>query len=237
MIMLVLAGGFGTRLSSVVSDVPKAMAPINGVPLLKLQLDNWIMQGQADFVFLLHHRASLIIDFLEKLIPLLDREINIQWIVEKSPLGTGGSIANAIFELNLRENVLIANADTWLDCGIQALSEANFAQIGVVKVKDTSRYGLVEFDYKGNVTEFSEKKAILKSDLEGIINAGIYKLPASVLRKYKGQIFSLENDVLPVLAHKGLLHAVTLKSSFFDIGVPIDYYQFCDWHKISKKEG
>ena len=54
--MLVLAGGFGTRLKDAVSDVPKPMAPINGVPLLQLQLDHWIIQGQRSFIFLLYHQ-------------------------------------------------------------------------------------------------------------------------------------------------------------------------------------
>ena len=63
--MFVLAGGYGTRLLGAVSDVPKPMAPINGVPFLKLQLDNWIQQGQNSFVFLLHHQAELIITFLK----------------------------------------------------------------------------------------------------------------------------------------------------------------------------
>ena len=54
--MLVLAGGFGKRLKDVVNDVPKPMAPINGIPLLKLQLDHWILQGQRSFIFLLYHQ-------------------------------------------------------------------------------------------------------------------------------------------------------------------------------------
>ena len=62
--MLVLAGGFGKRLQSVVSSVPKPMAPINGVPLLQLQLDHWVNQGQRSFIFLLHHQSQIIIDFL-----------------------------------------------------------------------------------------------------------------------------------------------------------------------------
>ena len=54
--MLVLAGGFGTRLKDIVNDVPKPMAPINGIPMLQLLLDHWILQGQRSFIFLLYHQ-------------------------------------------------------------------------------------------------------------------------------------------------------------------------------------
>ena len=94
--MLVLAGGFGTRLQSVVSSVPKPMAPINGVPLLQLQLDHWINQGQRSFIFLLHHQSEKIINFLIHRSQYYGSEVSIEWIVEDVPLGTGGSVSNAI---------------------------------------------------------------------------------------------------------------------------------------------
>ena len=117
--MLILAGGFGTRLKSAVSDVPKPLAPINGVPLLQLQLQHWIDQGQRSFVFLLHHQADLIIDLLVKQSHYFGGAVNIDWIVENRPLGTGGSVANAIDKFALTGFVLISNADTWLDGGLQ----------------------------------------------------------------------------------------------------------------------
>ena len=83
--LLVLAGGFGTRLQSVVSDVPKALAPVGNVSFLYLQLEHRIAQGVRSFVFLLHHQADLIIGFLkEEQIGLL-KDCEIQWLVEPTP--------------------------------------------------------------------------------------------------------------------------------------------------------
>ena len=62
--MLVLAGGFGTRLQSVLANVPKALAPIGDTTFLHLQIEHWIAQGLRSFVFLLHHQAEQIITFL-----------------------------------------------------------------------------------------------------------------------------------------------------------------------------
>ena len=63
--LLILAGGYGTRLRSVVSNVPKALAPVGSVPFLKLQLRKWLDQGVNHFVFLLHYQADQIVDFLK----------------------------------------------------------------------------------------------------------------------------------------------------------------------------
>ena len=137
--MLVLAGGFGTRLKDAVSDVPKPMAPINGVPLLQLQLDHWIIQGQRSFIFLLYHQAQTIIELLIRQSNFYGNSVNIDWIVENTPLGTGGSVSNAIYQRGLTDSVLIANADTWLDGGLQKISSSKSAAIGVIKVQNTDR--------------------------------------------------------------------------------------------------
>jgi D-glycero-alpha-D-manno-heptose 1-phosphate guanylyltransferase len=231
MIMFILAGGYGTRLLGAVSDVPKPMAPVNGVPFLKLQLDNWIQQGQKSFVFLLHHQAELIITFLKEQIELFDSKVSISWIVEEKALGTGGSIANAISKLDLSGYVLIANADTWLDSGPNIISGSDGPKIGLVEVEDASRYGLVEVDRSGIVTGFIEKTHKSISGSLSTINAGIYKLPTNIFKYKKDQVFSLEAEVLPELVDNRLLYADYLSSNFFDIGVPEDYYKFCDWHK------
>ena len=90
--MFVLAGGFGTRLQSVV-EVPKALAPVGDVPFLRLQIEHWIAQGLNSFVFLLHYQADLIINFLEIEKTSLLKDCEVQWLVEPKPMGTGGAIA------------------------------------------------------------------------------------------------------------------------------------------------
>lgn len=232
--MLVLAGGFGTRLKEVVNDVPKPMAPINGIPLLQLQLDHWIHQGQQKFIFLLHHQSSVIVDSLMIQSKRLGNKVDIEWIIEDKPLGTGGSVLNAITTHGLENSVLIANADTWLDGGIQELKGIDFPVIAAVRVNDTSRYGSILIDSKGRLTEFVEKQSGNKTHNSGIINAGLYKLPTELFLNISRKEFAIETEVLPQLTEKKLLKAKLLEGAFFDIGVPQDYYKFCDWYKHKK---
>ncbi len=233
--MLVLAGGFGTRLQSVVNSVPKPMAPINGVPLLQLQLDHWISQGQRSFIFLLHHQSEIIIDFLVRRSRFYGSTVSIEWIVEDAPLGTGGSVSNAIIKKKLTGFVLIANADTWLECGLGEMIRIDFPVIGVVKVKETSRYGSVYLDQKGRIDRFVEKNLDESEYQSGLINAGLYKLPVSVFNEVDSEVFSLEDQILPHLSELKVLGSFLIKGQFFDIGVPEDYYEFCRWIKLEKK--
>ena len=223
--MLVLAGGFGTRLQSVVSSVPKPMAPINGVPLLQLQLDHWISQGQRSFTFLLHHQSHIIIDLLIRRLEYYGPSVSIDWIVEDVPLGTGGSVSNAIVKKGLKGFVIIANADTWLESGVEDIIQVEFPAIGVLKVQDASRYGSVSVDREGRVNNFLEKKP----SQSGLINAGLYKLPANVFTEFYGTKFSLEEIILPRLSEDKILRALLISGKFFDIGVPADYFEFCRW--------
>lgn len=233
--MLVLAGGFGTRLKNTVSNLPKPMAPINGVPLLQLQLEHWIMQGQNSFIFLLHHQADIIIEFLLERSRHLGEKVTIDWVVEDTPMGTGGSVANAINLLELSGSVLISNADTWLDGGLkQVMNSDNPAVVGVIPVNDSRRYGLVSIDKDQYVMDFIEKQTHVISKIPGIINAGLYKLPVKAFLDVGRVNFSLEEEILAGLSSKKLLNAEILKGCFFDIGVPEDYYKFCDWHKLEK---
>tara|TARA_B110000008_G_scaffold279475_1_gene326682 strand:+ start:1960 stop:2673 length:714 start_codon:yes stop_codon:yes gene_type:complete len=229
--MLILAGGFGTRLLDVVYETPKAMAPINGIPLLKFQLEHWIKQGQRDFIFLLYHQADAIIDFLQEQSRQIDDKINILWVVESSPLGTGGAVANAISELKLKGFVLISNADTWLSGGVKKISETEGSALGVVKVDNVSRFGSVSLDRNDYITKFVEKKVGDKQELSGLISAGFYKLPTEIFTGRNNLKFSMERDILPDLVNKKLLKSVMLDGDFFDIGTPDDYYHFCDWFR------
>ena len=236
--MLVLAGGFGTRLKNAVCNLPKPMAPINGVPLLQLQLEHWIMQGQYNFIFLLHHQADIIIKFLLERSRYFGKKVTIDWIVEDTPMGTGGSVANAINVLELSGSVLVSNADTWLDGGLkQVINSDKPAVVGVIAVNDARRYGLVSIDKDKYVMSFVEKQTHVISKIPGIINAGLYKLPVNAFLDVGRVDFSLEEEILASLSSKKLLKAEILKGHFFDIGVPEDYYKFCDWHKLENNNG
>jgi D-glycero-alpha-D-manno-heptose 1-phosphate guanylyltransferase len=229
--LLVLAGGFGTRLQSVVSDVPKALAPVGNVSFLYLQLEHWIEQGVRSFVFLLHHQADLIISFLEEEQSGLLKDSEIQWLVEPTPMDTGGAIANAVEKLYLSGSFLVANADTWIGSGIQELWQAGAPSMAVVKVADAGRYGNVQFDDVNLITAFKEKSNTAGM---GWINAGLCHLTAELFKDWDHEPFSLERVSFPLWATRGALKAVPSQSDFIDIGIPEDYFRFCRWFEFGK---
>jgi D-glycero-alpha-D-manno-heptose 1-phosphate guanylyltransferase len=224
--LLVLAGGFGTRLQAAVSNVPKALAPIGRVPFLQLQIQNWLDQGVNEFTFLLHHRANQIIDFLQEMQYGLLKGCKVNWITEKRPMDTGGAIALAVKTLDLKGNFLITNADTWLGSGICEMMQSDSTSMAVVKLTDVSRYGQVHFDYDQRITAFVEKNGICT---EGWINAGLCLLNAELFKNWDGQPFSLERDLFCTLVQTRRLTAVPIQTDFIDIGVPANYQQFCHW--------
>jgi NDP-sugar pyrophosphorylase family protein len=134
-------------------------------------------------------------------------------------------------ELRLTGSFLVTNADTWLAGGIDAISRAQPPSIGVVQVADVERYGAVRCGPDGAIVAFDEKGANAGA---GSINAGLYHLHASVFDDWDGQPLSLEREVFPLLAQQGRLRAVPLQAEFIDIGVPADYFRFCNWVESGK---
>lgn len=229
--LLILAGGFGTRLQPVVAEVPKALAPVGEVPFLHLQIEHWKNQGLKSFVFLLHHQADLIIDFLRNEQNGLLKDCEVHWLVEPAPMGTGGAVAYAVEQLNLSNGFLVTNADTWLGAGIKEVWQAASPAMAVVKVGDAGRYGKVQFDDENIITAFHEKSA---STGTGWINAGLCHLKAELFKDWNHEPFSLERISFPIWADRCILKAVPLQSSFIDIGVPEDYFRFCRWMESGK---
>lgn len=230
--LLVLAGGFGTRLKSVVAEVPKALAPVGEVPFLHLQIEHWICQGVKSFVFLLHYQADLIVDFLTNEKNYLLKNCEVEWLVEPMPMDTGGALAYAVGQLNIEGDFLVTNADTWLGAGIKEVWQADSPAMAAVKVGDAGRYGSVQFDDENIITAFNEKSAMIGT---GWINAGLCLLNAELFKGWNHEPFSLERISFTLLAAQGTLKAVPLHTNFIDIGVPEDYFRFCRWIESEKK--
>ncbi|MDC1434756.1 sugar phosphate nucleotidyltransferase, partial [Amylibacter sp.] len=110
--LLVLAGGFGTRLQTVVADVPKPLAPVCSNPFLFYQLNNWYAQGARDIILSLCFKSELIESFVSKQQKSGSwPNCNITCLTESQPLGTGGAIAFAVKELALDKPFIAVNAD------------------------------------------------------------------------------------------------------------------------------
>ena len=230
--LLVLAGGFGTRLKTAVADVPKALAPVGDVPFLQLQLEHWLAQGLYEFTFLLHHQADQIIALLQENQTGILKNYHVNWLIEPTPMDTGGAIAYAVKELDLNGDFLMTNADTWLGGGVQELMQAVSPTMAVLKLADVSRYGQVHFDQDAHVTAFAEKIPWSES---GWINAGLCHLNAELFKGWDGKPFSLERKLFAELVQNRSLSAIPLQTDFIDIGVPDDYHRFCRWVEAGRQ--
>lgn len=151
-------------------------------------------------------------------------DCKIDCLVEPHPYGTGGSISFAMKTLNYEGSFLVANADTWLDFGIEQLIHSESPTIAVVKMGNTGRYGGVLLNNENQVISFSEKN---ENFGPGLVNAGVYKLSSDFFKCWDGMPFSLEQKIFPELVLIGGLNALVLKSDFIDIGIPEDYEKFC----------
>jgi len=225
--LFVLAGGFGTRLRPVVSDVPKPLAPVGGEPFLVHLVRHWVSQGVEDFIFLLHYKAHQI----ENCLSILNKqpgynEVSFRFIKEEIPLGTGGAINNALQYFCPSNGFLVANADTWLSGGIKDIASMSGPAIAAVRVEHNSRYGALELEGQ-LVRKFKEKIDLNDS---GFVNSGLYHLVPNIFEGFEfGSCFSIENDVFRRLTRDENLTAVKLEVDFIDIGVPEDYARFCGW--------
>ncbi len=221
--LIILAGGFGTRLQSVLNGLPKPLADINGVPFLQYLLQNWIEKGFNDFIFSLHFEANKIVDFIESQKPNLIN-CNVRYVIEPTPMGTGGAISYLLEKVYVEEFFFVANADTWIEEGYDILNEIDSNVIGLVEIEDISRYGSVEVDENGFVIKFLEKQDKIS---KGLINAGVYKLSKKEFNDWDGNPYSIEKEFFNNLIAQKKLKAQKIKTNFIDIGIPEDYIKFC----------
>jgi len=217
--VIVLAGGFGTRLRSVLKGLPKPLAPVDGKPFLFWLLKNLERQGIEEVVLSLYYQAELIEHALKE----MQFSMRVQTVIEPTPLGTGGAAAYVVHQKEGVQDFLLLNGDTWLGDSIVDMINTSSPAVGLVEVSDTSRYGKVEWR-EGMVSKFLEKQPEVG---QGWINGGIYHLHASEFNNWNGTAFSLERDYLPECVREGRLHVQTLQTDFIDIGVPESYKYFC----------
>jgi D-glycero-alpha-D-manno-heptose 1-phosphate guanylyltransferase len=217
---IILAGGLGTRLRSVVADFPKCMAPVAGKPFLYFVIEHLKNQGVDKFIFSLGYKREMIEAWLKEQYSIL----NIQYSTEEEPLGTGGAIKLAC-SLAKEKNVLILNGDTFFKVDINELSAFHNScgadcTLSLKPMHDFDRYGVVEMNHDHSISSFKEKKQY-KS---GLINGGVYALNVTgFLQEELPQKFSFEKDYLEQYFNKRKMYGVVQDEYFIDIGIPEDY--------------
>ncbi len=224
-VAFVLAGGLGTRLRSVVSDRPKPMALVDGVPFLEILIESLAEKGVRKFVVLTGYLGEMI---EEHFCRASQRGITIRFSREEIPLGTGGPVKHA--EQWATDPTLLVNGDTFFDGDLDELYRFHGEKrakvtLSLFRVDEVGRYGSVEVDDGGMVRGFKEKAEGRSG--QGLINAGLSLLSLDTIHDLpQGKPFSMERDIFPSLARTGGIAGMCLDRPFFDIGTPESYRDF-----------
>lgn len=226
---VVLAGGFGTRLQTVVQDVPKPMALINNRPFLDYQLQYLKSFGIQHIIFSVGYLHEQISDFFGSEY----QGMKIEYAIENEPLGTGGGIKKA-FSFIHDGAAFVVNGDTLFEVDLKDLEAKHSQKKAIISlalrdVGDISRYGSVEYNSENQITGFSEKG---KKTGQGFINGGIYIIEKEFFNRVTfPQKFSMEKDGFEKYFGSLKLCGFHYQSYFLDIGIPEDYKKAQDEFK------
>jgi D-glycero-alpha-D-manno-heptose 1-phosphate guanylyltransferase len=218
--VIILAGGMGTRLQSVIQDVPKPMAPIQNKPFLHYIL-TWLEKNNVTRAIIsIGYKAEII----KKEFGNRFNSIDLIYSFEESPLGTGGAIALAMTKIK-EDKIFIINGDSFFKVSLNKFMtfhcSGNFDfSVALKPVKKTDRYGTVEIDLNNKIVNFKEKTNIG----EGLINGGVYILNSPIAKSFPSSAkFSFEEGFMAAMLKKLSFGGMIQNSYFIDIGIPEDY--------------
>ena len=217
---IILAGGYGTRLQSIVRDVPKPMADINGRPFLSYVVDHLSCQNMRKILLSVGYKYEIIKNYFG----LKYKNIDIEYVIENEPLGTGGAIKKALNQID-EDNAVVLNGDSFFDLDLQKMFHLHSTQgsrltIAVKPMHRFDRYGTVVLE--GNrVMSFEEKS----SRVFGYINGGVYIVDKGIFNTFEqyNNSFSFEKDFLEKKVDIINPLAFIAEGYFIDIGIPDDY--------------
>ena len=218
-------GGEGTRLRPITSRVPKPVAPLVERPFVAYILEDLVRHGVRRAIF----SSGYLAEAIEAVIgDGADYGLRVDYVVESEPLGTAGAIANCEAALD-DGSFFVFNGDVLTDVDLTAMAGfhremGGAGTIFLTEVDAPRRYGLVELDESGGIVNFLEKPGEWTG--RALINAGVYVLEPEVLDMIpRGQTFSIERGVFPVLAQAGKLFGHVDPGYWRDIGTPESYLQ------------
>lgn len=219
---IILAGGFGTRLQSVVNDVPKPMAPINHEPFLNYVFDYLKYYKIEHVVLSTGYLADKIVEYYKTEY----KGIKISYAKEETPLGTGGGIRLAMSKCKTND-VLVLNGDSFFDVDINThyknhISKQADCTLALRKVDDAARYGTIVLGSENIIETFKEKDNIAQA---GLINGGVYILNREIYLNNTEEVvpFSIEKDFYEKKIKELRIFGFEYDGYFIDIGIPEDY--------------
>ncbi len=223
---IILAGGLGTRLRSVITDAPKPMALIDGIPFLQWQLDYLVYQGFSRVILSVGYKSEYIKDYFGNSYCGLE----LKYSEENVPLGTGGGIFCALDYVD-KDHVVILNGDTFFPLNFNKLSEIlldknHSTMVMAAFISDKAdQYGAIELTNDSRLVKLKSESARIGE----LSNAGTYLCQKSSLNEIKKyfdetQKISFESEVIPKLLIQGhVIYVAKFDSPFIDIGTPEDF--------------
>ncbi|MEU8568053.1 NDP-sugar synthase [Streptomyces pathocidini] len=228
---ILLVGGQGARLRPLTSHTPKPLLPVAGVPFLTHQLARAAAAGVTRVVFATSYRAEM---FAAEFGDGSGLGLELDYVVEDEPLGTGGAIRGAAEKLRSKGNepVLIFNGDILSDLDIAGLREGHRESgadvtLHLTRVPDPRAFGLVSTDADGRILDFLEKPDASGPIGAAQVNAGCYVFTRSVIDRIPpGRAVSVEREVFPELVASGAyLRGVLDGDYWLDLGTPAAFIQ------------
>lgn len=218
---VIMAGGKGTRLSSVLKDIPKPMVPIMGKPLLEYQIENLRDSGVTDIMLVVGHLGSVIQDYFKDGSRL---GVNISYYAEKTPLGTAGAL---VYLKDWIENdFILLFGDLFVNVNFQRfydyhLEKQAFATLYVHPNSHPHDSDILVTDQDNRVIDWSYKSTVRNCDYKNLVNAGVYVLAKEILDHIpENQKTDLEKQVLVALLEKRKICAYLCTEYVKDIGTP-----------------
>lgn len=244
---VLMAGGKGTRLASVASDIPKPMVPVEGIPVLEREIANLRLQGFKDIIITVSHLGKMIIDYFgdgRKISPVTGKsfDVNIEYYFEESPLGNAG----ALFKLRDRlvdnkdeDSFLLLNADAVFDVDFNRMVQYHRdkkAKVTLFTHPNSHPYdsGLITVDQNNRVTGWLSKEDCRPDVYKNRVNAGLHVMSVTVLNDFVARVengdfpekVDLDRMLLKPLVNHGM-YAYDSPEYVKDMGTPERYEAVC----------
>jgi D-glycero-alpha-D-manno-heptose 1-phosphate guanylyltransferase len=218
---LLLVGGMGTRLRSVLPTTPKPLAPVGKESFLHLLVRQLQSQCIQRLVMCTGYLADRIRDEFGD---GRNWGVAIEYSKESNPRGTAGAVKLAQCYLSFASDFVVLNGDSFLELDFHELidfhrKQGGVATIAVRRVENAMRYGTVRVDTNNRIIGFQEKTGMQGP---GLVNGGVYVFSSSILEYIPDGPSSLENDIFPRILGRGV-YALEQHGIFIDIGTPEDY--------------
>ena len=256
---VIMAGGKGTRISSVASDIPKPMIKIEGKPVLEHEIECLRIQGFTDIILTVSHLGNVIMEYFgdgSGISPVTQRPfgVHIEYYFEKEPLGNAG----ALFKIRdkLESDFLLLNADAIFDVDFNRFVEFHRSHGGWVTLfthPNSHPYdsGLIIADKNGAVEQWLAKEDKRPEYYRNRVNAGLHVINPCILEQSgieadkigtsgkdgKPIKVDLDRQILKPLAGKGKMFCYDSPEYVKDMGTPERYYSVCEDYKAGKVTG